>query len=157
MIEELYINEVDAWLEYGVNMGEGFLNAIDAFVPMKDYIENESRLQHGKRIIIKEDFVKVASRELTLKFHLRGKNADDFLKKRALFEGVLKQGKIKIEIPKYKKGVYYRLVYLGKSVDYAMNWARTSCTIAAKFIEQNPMNRTFIDEDAAEFEDKENE
>ena len=32
-------------------MGDGFLDAIDGFNQMKDYIEDESRLEHGKRII----------------------------------------------------------------------------------------------------------
>ena len=48
---ELLINGKDAWTTWGVCMGEGFLDSIDAPAPMKDYIENESRLEHGKRVI----------------------------------------------------------------------------------------------------------
>ena len=40
---ELLINGKDAWTTWGVCMGEGFLDSIDAPVPMKDYIENGSR------------------------------------------------------------------------------------------------------------------
>ena len=47
---ELYINGNDAWTTWGVNMGDGFLDAIDAPLPMKDYIENSSRTEHGKRV-----------------------------------------------------------------------------------------------------------
>ena len=36
MIGDLYINGQDAWITWGVNMGDGFLDAIDSFAPMKD-------------------------------------------------------------------------------------------------------------------------
>ena len=51
MTGQLYINEKDAWTTWGVRMDDGFLDAIDAPLPMKDYIENESRLEHGKHMI----------------------------------------------------------------------------------------------------------
>ena len=57
--------------QHGVYVwGEGFLDSIDAPVPMKDYIENESRLEHGKRIITEN--AKVDSRNFTLEFTIMG-------------------------------------------------------------------------------------
>ena len=44
MTGELYINGKDAWTSWGVSMGDGFLDALDAPLQMKDYIESESRL-----------------------------------------------------------------------------------------------------------------
>ena len=38
MTGELFINEKDAWTTWGVNMGEDFIDAIDAILPMKEYI-----------------------------------------------------------------------------------------------------------------------
>ena len=64
MTGELLINGKDAWTQWGVNMGDGFIDALDAPLPMKDYIENESRLEHGKRIITTD--AKVDSRDITL-------------------------------------------------------------------------------------------
>ena len=49
MTGDLFINGKDAWGTWGVRMGDGFLDAIDGFNEMKDYIEDESRLEHGKR------------------------------------------------------------------------------------------------------------
>ena len=66
MTGELYINGKDAWVTWGVNMGDGFLDALDAPLQMKDYIEDESRLEHGKRMITAN--AKVDSREITLGF-----------------------------------------------------------------------------------------
>lgn len=137
---ELYINDKDAWTEWGVNMGEGCLNAIDGFAPMKEYIENESRLEHGKRVIVNEDVLKVASRELTLHFTIKGDTKEDFRTKRVAFETELRKGLMKVRVPELGEQIY-KLIYLGKSVDYAMNMARTFCTMAAKFEEPNPMDR----------------
>lgn len=141
---ELYINNKDAWETWGVNMGEDFLNVIDAFAPMKDFIENESRLDHGKKVIYAEP--KIASRDLTLSFTIKGNNANDFRAKRKAFETELYKGKIEVVVPALGDDIY-KLTYLGKSVSYAMNVTRTFCTFAAKFEEPNPMDRALNEED----------
>ena len=38
----LIINDRDALTTWGVRMGDGFLDAIDGFNEMKDYIEDEA-------------------------------------------------------------------------------------------------------------------
>ena len=43
MTGDLYINNKDAYTTWGVNMGDGFLDALDGFLPMKDYIENDKK------------------------------------------------------------------------------------------------------------------
>lgn len=136
---DLIINGKDAWEAWGVNMGEDFLNVIDGFSPMKDYIENESRLEHGKRILVFEP--RVASRDITLQFTINGKTETEFRAKRKAFEDELRKGSVNISIPSLG-GDIYKLVYLGKSVSYAMNVTRTFCSISAKFEEPNPMDRT---------------
>ena len=138
MIGELYINGKDAWHEWGVNMGENFLDTIDGFAPMKDYIENESRLEHGKQVLVVNP--RVSSRDLTLHFSILGENELDFRYKRKDFEAELRKGKIEIVIPALGEDVF-RLVYTGKSVSYAMNKTRNFCTFSAKFEEPNPMDR----------------
>ena len=46
-MNELLINGENAYTTWGVRMGEGFLDVIGASAPMKDFIENKSRLEHG--------------------------------------------------------------------------------------------------------------
>lgn len=138
MTGELYINGKDAWIEWGVNMGEDFINEIDAFVPMKELIENDSRLEHGKRILLANP--RVASRELALHFTIKGDNETDYRAKRKAFEQELQKLAVDIKVPAIGTEVYH-LVYLGKSVAYALNLSRTFCTVSAKFEEPNPMNR----------------
>lgn len=138
MTGDLYINGKDAWTTWGVNMGEGFIDSIDAFAPMKAYIENESRLEHGKRVITANP--RVASRDLTLHFTIMGSSEADFRAKRKAFEAELQKGKVDVRIPAIG-GEIYHLIYTGKSVGYGLNLARTFCSLSAKFEEPNPMDR----------------
>lgn len=136
-MDEFFINGIDSRL-YGVHAGDGFMSAIDGLASLKSFIENSSRLQNGKRIIVNSP--RVSSREVTLKFVLIGENQYDFRCKRNAFEKLLNQGKIEIKIPRLNNSIY-RLVYSGTSITYALNRRRTSCQISAKFTEPNPKNR----------------
>lgn len=138
MTGELYINGKDAWTEWGVNMGDDFISALDSFVPMKEYIENESRLEHGKRVIVSNP--RIASREMTLRFTIKGNDAVDYRAKRKAFEQELQKGIVDIKVPAIGEEVYH-LIYLGKSVSYALNMSRTFSVISSKFEEPNPANR----------------
>lgn len=135
---ELLINGKDAWTTWGVCMGEGFLDSIDAPVPMKDYIENESRLEHGKRIITEN--AKVDSRNFTLEFTIMGSTESDYRAKKKAFESELYKGPITVQIPKLNSEVY-RLVYLGKSISYGLSLNRCFGKFSSKFEEPNPANR----------------
>lgn len=139
MTRELFINGKDAWTEWGVSMGDGFVDAIDAFVPMKEYIENDSRLEHGKRVLVTTP--RLASRELTLHFTIKGVSEADFRSKRRAFENELRKGRVTVMVPALNDEVYH-LLYLGRNVSYALNRSRTFAAISAKFEEPNPSDRT---------------
>lgn len=135
---DLLINGEDAYTTYGIKMGDGFFDALsNAFPTMKDYVENESRLEHGKRVNTAEP--KVASSDITLTFYLEGTSQSDFKAKKAAFRDVLIKGDVTIQVPKDSDDVYH-LVYK-KSTSYAQNTQRTFCKVACKFEEPNPMNR----------------
>lgn len=138
MTGELFINEKDAWTTWGVKMGEGFIDAIDAILPMKEYIENESRLEHGKRVLT--SYAKVDSREITLTFTISGTSETDYRSKKKAFETELYKGTITINVPTLGSQVYH-LIYLGKSISYALSMNRCFSKFSAKFEEPNPMNR----------------
>ena len=136
---ELIINNKDALKEWGVRMGEGFLDVIGASAPMKDFIENKSRLEHGKRVIINNP--KVDEREITLSFTIEGSSQSDYQSKKKAFFNELYKGKVDIQIPANSSEVYH-LIYTGKSVTYAQSLDRTFGKISAKFNEPNPANRS---------------
>ena len=135
-MNELLINNKDAYALWGVRMGEGFLDVIGAAVPMKDFIENKSRLEHGKRVIISNP--KVDEREITLSFTIEGNSQSDYQAKKKAF---LYKGVVDIKIPANSSEVYH-LIYTGKSVTYAQSLDRTFGKISSKFSEPNPANRT---------------
>ena len=139
MKNELIINEKDAYSTWGVRMGNGFLDTISAPSPMKEYIENKSRLEHGKRVIVSNP--KQDEREITLTFTIEGNSKSDYqIKKKAFFDE-LYNGKIDIQVPENGSEVYH-LIYLGKSITYAQSLDRTFGKVSMKFSEPNPTNRT---------------
>lgn len=139
MTGDLTINNKDAWNTWGVRMGDGFLDAIDGFNEMKDYIENESRLEHGKRVIT--DNAKVDSREITLQFTIEGSSENDFRSKKKAFQSELEKGAVNIKVPALGSEVY-KLVYLGKNVSYGLSMDRRFCKVSSKFCEPDPTDRS---------------
>lgn len=138
MTGDLIINNNDAWITWGVSMGDGFLDSIDGFNEMKTYIENDSRLEHGKRIIT--DNAKVASREFTLQFTIEGSSETDYRVKKKAFQAELEKGAVSIKVPALGNEVY-KLVYLGKSISYGLSIDRCFGKVSSKFCEPNPMDR----------------
>ena len=138
-MSDLLINTQDAYTTWGVRMGEGFLDVLGASSPMKEFIENKSRLEHGIRVIINDP--KIDEREITLSFTIEGNSQSDYqAKKKAFFEELYK-GVVDIQVPANSNEIYH-LIYLGKSVAYAQSLDHTFGKISAKFNEPNPANRT---------------
>lgn len=140
-MSELIINGKDAFKEWGVRMGDGFLNEIDAFLSMKEYIENESPLEHGKRVLTTN--AKINSRELTLAFTIEGNSEADYRAKKKAFEAELRKGNININIPTLGSEIY-KLIYKGKSISYGLSLDRTFGKFSSKFEEPNPMDRNSV-------------
>lgn len=139
MTGDLIINGKDAFITWGVRMGDGFLDAIDGFNEMKEYIENESRIEHGKRMIT--DNARVASREIALQFTIEGSSESDYRAKKKAFQAELERGAVNIKIPAIGNEVY-KLVYLGKSISYGLSTDRCFAKASSKFCEPNPMDRS---------------
>lgn len=135
----LLINGRDAFQVWGVRMGDNFLNSLGASVPMKEFIENKSRLEHGKRIIATTP--KLDEREITLAFTIEGNSQSDYQTKKIAFFEELYKGVIDIQIPAINNDIYH-LIYLGKSITYAQSLDRTFGKCSMKFCEPNPSLRT---------------
>lgn len=136
-MNELIINGKDALTEFGVRMGDGFLDAIYSPSPLKVFIENKSRLQDGKQVIYNNP--RSDERDVTLTFNLEGSSADDYLEKYKKFKVELSKGLIAIGVPVL--GENYQLTYQ-KSATFAMNIERTFAKISCKFNEPNPADRS---------------
>lgn len=134
-VGELFINNVDAYTEYGMSMTSGALSALMTPAPNKQYIENKSREEHGKRVIIN---AKVEERDLSLPFHIVAKSKDDFMEKYSKLCSLLASGKIDIKT-KYEPNKVYRTNYISCSQfsEYRFGIAK----FILKLNEPNPMNR----------------
>lgn len=71
---ELIINNKDALKEWGVRMGNSFFDVLGAPVSLKEFIENKSRLEHGKEVVVKSP--KLDERELALTFTIQGSSPE---------------------------------------------------------------------------------
>ncbi len=153
---ELLINGKDAYAEYGVRMGEEFIETLTEPLTLKEPISSESRLEHGKRIIPAPD-PKFAAREVTLDFTLHSTTGTTLQEQQAAlwaqrekFLTALIQGRevngehtgyCTIEVPALGNGLTYRLIYQGRGNSYGLDATRTFCHLMLKFEEPNPSNR----------------
>lgn len=134
----LLINGKDALTEWGVRMGDNFLDVLNGYYPMKDYITNNDRTQDGVQYI---GMPKVNERSLTLNFTMEGNSASDFVAKNRAFKEVMRARDIAIQVPADSPDVYH-LKYTGKNCTFARNTERTFAKIGLAFIEPNPTVRT---------------
>lgn len=140
---DLYINLdntntwIDAFKEWGVRMGDGFMDEIDKPLGLKDFVTDESRLIHGKRMIV--DDIRFESRDFSLSFVVCATNKS-FDDNKHRFMAELYKGNVKLFIP-ILGDFYYNLVYTGKSITYAVTPNRSMGIITANFSEPDPTNR----------------
>lgn len=136
-VGELFFNDIDTYTEYGLSMTSGGLSALMTPPPNKELIENKSRLEHGKRVVV--DNVKVDERDLTLPVHITAKSKEDFLAKYSKLCAIFSSGKIDIRT-KYEPTVVYRTIYLNctQYSEYRGQMAKFSL----KLNEPNPTNRS---------------
>ena len=138
-VADLLINGLDAYQNYGVRMGDGFISSLKTGAPLKDYVKNDSRLKHG--VDYSSTAPKLNERNLTLQFTIEGENAADYDAKYDSLLAVLQAGSVTIQIPSRSATVYH-LKYTGNGITYSENIEGTFSKFSAKFIEPDPTNRS---------------
>ena len=136
MLGDLYINNQDAWGQWKVAMGSGFIENLLVPAGNKEFIENESRLENGKRVITTNP--KVASRDVTLTFNIHGDSTTEYLSNYAAFVAILQAGSVKIRVPAIN--MTFNLIYK-KSNSFNIGRTRMDSSLAVKFEEPNPTDR----------------
>lgn len=106
---QLYINGQDAFATYGVSLSDGAKAVLMQPLSLKTRISNESRLEHGRRII--NTNLKKASREFSLEMHMVSSSWEDYCNKRAAFDAMLMGGTVNISTS-WENGVVYKCLYL---------------------------------------------
>lgn len=133
---QLRINGKDAYATWGVSMDDTSLSALMTPPPVKAYIENNDRTEHGKQYITTS--VYVDSRDITLQFNLTAKDEEQFFARYIAFCEVLAKGVLDIETS-FQQGVVYHCLY--QSCSQFSQFMRGIGKFVLKITEMNPNNR----------------
>lgn len=137
MKEKLIINGENADEKWGISLGESSLSELMTPPANKAFIENESRLQHGKQILVANP--KVEARNLTLQLNLTAATKSAFFDKYNLFcKEVLATGVLNIETG-YQEGVVYKTIYV--SCNQFSQFMQGIAKFSLKLIEPDPSDR----------------
>lgn len=138
---ELFIKNIngyweDAYTTWGISLEETAISALMTPAPNKDYLENECRIEHGKRVDTSN--AKKDSRDLNLEIHLSAINKSDFLSKYYEFCKELAKGTLTLKVS-HIPDVVFKTVYKSCSQfkEYNMGLAK----FQLKLEEPNPDDR----------------
>lgn len=133
---QLFINNKDAYTTWGISMDTSSLSAMMTPAPNKEFIENSSRLEHGKRVIPSNP--KVDSRDVTLTVNLTAKNEQQFFDRYSSFCSELETGVLNIKTS-FQPNVVYKMIYL--SCSQFTQFMRGIASFSLKLNEPNPKDR----------------
>lgn len=136
---EFYINGKDTYTTWGISMDTSSLSSLMTPSPMKEFIENKSRLEHGKRVVTSSP--KVDERSLTLTFNLTAKSEEQFFARYNSFCEELATGVLHIK-SKYQPNVVYKTTYI--SCNQFTQFMRGIAKFSLRLVEPNPKDRSVI-------------
>ena len=134
---DITINGKNAKTTWGIVFDSSSISALMVPASVKDYIENDSRLEHGRRVITNN--VKVDARtNIQLTFSLYASSETEFFSRYDSFCAELEAGTLNIIISS-RPTVVYKCLYKSckQFTQYNNRLARFSLTV----IEPNPKDR----------------
>lgn len=137
MTGELFINGKDAYTEYGMSLEDGAISALLTPPPLKEFVENESRIENGKKIIV--GYPVYDARDISLAFHIVAPTKEAFFTKYQALCAVLQKGIVKIKT-KYQADTVYKFVY--NSCTQFSQYSFGIAKFTLKLTEANPADRT---------------
>lgn len=137
MTGELFINGKDAYTEYGMSLEDGAISALLTPPSLKEFVENESRIENGKKIIV--GYPVYDARDVSLTFHIVAPTKEAFFAKYQALCAVLQKGVVKIKT-KYQADTVYKFVY--NSCTQFSQYSFGIAKFTLKLTEANPADRT---------------
>lgn len=127
--------------EFGVTLIRGWREALLTPAPVKSYVGNDSRLEHGISMVATADCAKVNQREIDLPMFLEGETEDDYLDKlEKLFNKIAYSGEICMKVPVLKRVFKFVYSQCTKFGDYGLKKGN----FTLKLVEPNPKDRLKI-------------
>lgn len=136
MTGELYINGRDAYETWGVGLEDHAISALMTPAPQKDLINNKSRLEAGKRVVITNP--QQDERDITLELHLIAETRDEFFEKYNSFCQELAKGRLVLKT-KWTGDTQYKTDY--KSCEQFAAYQFGIGKFTLKLNEPNPADR----------------
>ena len=133
---EFYINGKDCYTNWGISMDTSSLSSLMTPPPLKEFIENKSRLEHGKRVLSSNP--KIDERNITLTFNLTAKTEEEFFSRYNNFCEELATGIINIKT-QYQPNITYKTIYI--SCNQFTQFMRGIARFSLKLVEYNPADR----------------
>ena len=136
---QLKINGVDAFTTWGISLDSTALSALMTPAPLKDMIENRSRLEHGVRRVRTNR--KINERTIKLGLNMWANTESDFMTRyNNFYSAVLSAGQVNIEVPTFLPNVVFRCDFV--SCDSYGVYQRQLAKFVLTLIESNPDNRS---------------
>lgn len=137
MIGKFYINGKDVFTEFGAVFMKGTYEALLKPVGMKQFITNNSRLEHGVRYVANANTAKTNERNIQLSLFISGSSELDYLSKVAALMNELENGSFTLKVTDL--GYVYHLVY-SDCASYG-DYGRKRGKFTLKLIEPNTKDR----------------
>lgn len=138
MITEMTINGVDATI-YGLVLDESALAVLMTPAGHKEDVSNDSRIEHGVRVLRKSELARQDKRNLSLKIGIVAQSTSDFYTKYEKFcNDVLATGEVDIKTA-YQPSVIYRCRY--RSCETLTYYNGKVGKFTLKLVEPDPTDR----------------
>lgn len=131
-------NFVDIYTTYGISFVKGSWLTLLKKSQSKGYVENDSRLEHGVRMVAKPEYAKFAKRSLSLTILLEASSASEFSSRLEAFTQKVSQGLFFLKVP--SKDRVFKLVYTDLKIK--QEYRNFKATFTLEITEPNCNDRT---------------
>ena len=124
--------------KFGITLIRGWREILLTPAPVKSYVTNDSRLEHGQSVVATSKYTKKDKRDVSISFFLEGNSEEDYLQKyEAFLNKIVYSGEFCMKVPRLKR--VYKLVYSQCSQfgDYGLKKGK----FVLKLTEYNPNDR----------------
>lgn len=130
----------DIFVTYGVSFLKGSYLQLLRKGATKPYVSNDSRLQHGTRMLAKPEYAKLNSRNIQVTILLEANSRSEYVNRIEAFTQKITQGFFYLKIPSIYR--VFRLVYTDMKIKQEFRDNRTTFTL--EMIEPNPDDRIVL-------------
>lgn len=130
----------DISVVYGVSFIKGGYLKLLNTSRAKEYVKNESRLEHGSRYLASSQYAKRAEREVSLDILFEASSMANFVTRYEAFTDKVSSGMFFLKIPTYHR--VFKLVY--SDITPKQEYRENKAIFTLKLIEPNPKDRIVI-------------